>query len=184
MILFSQCKTACINLESDYAKMALEAADGKAQRVLTFGLRPEADIYGYDVEPGRKGISFRVKCDSFDEEFRIGMTGLFNVQNALAAIAVSYALNIPLEYVKAGLKKARVSGRMEIYTSRSGNLDVIVDYAHNQMSFQSLFESTRKEYPGKKISIVFGCPGKKAFGRRKELGELAVKWLHIAGDFL
>ena len=25
--------------------------------------------------------------------------------------AVSYALNIPLEYVKAGLKKARVSGR-------------------------------------------------------------------------
>ena len=176
MILFSQCKTACINLESDYAKMALEAADGKAQRVLTFGLRPEADIYGYDVEPGRKGISFRVKCDSFDEEFRIGMTGLFNVQNALAAIAVSYALNIPLEYVKAGLKKARVSGRMEIYTSRSGNLDVIVDYAHNQMSFQSLFESTRKEYPGKKISMVFGCPGKKAFGRRKELGELAGKY--------
>ena len=104
------------------------------------------------------------------------MTGLFNVQNALAAIAVSYALNIPLEYVKAGLKKARVSGRMEIYTSRSGNLDVIVDYAHNQMSFQSLFESTRKEYPGKKISIVFGCPGKKAFGRRKELGELAGKY--------
>lgn len=176
MVLFSQCRIACVNLESEYAQMAIDAARGKAEKLITFGLRPEADLYGYDVEPGKKGIAFKVKCDSFDEEFQIGMTGLFNVENALAAIAISYGLNIPLEYVKASLKKARVSGRMEIYTSHSGNLDVIVDYAHNQMSFESLFQSTKKEYPGKKITIVFGCPGKKAFGRRKELGELAGKY--------
>lgn len=176
MVLFGQCQTACINLESEYAQMAIDAATGKAERIITFGLRPEADICGYDVTPERRGISFKVKCDSFDEEFKIGMTGLFNVDNALAAIAVSYALNIPLEYIKAGLKKARVSGRMEIYTSRSGGLDVIVDYAHNQMSFESLFQSTKKEYPGKKITIVFGCPGKKAQRRRKELGEIAGKY--------
>ncbi|MCI8645335.1 MAG: UDP-N-acetylmuramoyl-L-alanyl-D-glutamate--2,6-diaminopimelate ligase [Firmicutes bacterium] len=176
MVLFSQCKTACINMDSDYAGQAINAAKGKAERIITFGQTPEADIYGYEVEPGKKGISFRVKCDSFEEDFKIGMTGLFNVENALAAIAISYALNIPLEYVKAGLKKARVSGRMEIYTSRSGGLDVIVDYAHNQMSFESLFASTKKEYPGKKITIVFGCPGKKAQGRRKELGDIAGKF--------
>ncbi len=176
MVIFGQCKNACINLESEYAQMAIEAATGKADRIITFGMKPEADIYGYDIKPVKKGISFRVKCDSFDEEFKIGMTGLFNVDNALAAIATSYALNIPLEYIKSGLKKARVSGRMEIFSSRSGNLDVIVDYAHNQMSFESLFQSTKKEYPGKKITIVFGCPGKKAFGRRKELGDLAGKY--------
>ncbi len=176
MVLFSQCKNVCINLESEYAQQAIDAATGKAERILTFGLKPEADIYGYNIEPGKRGITFHVKSDSFDEEFKIGMTGLFNVENALAAIAISYTLNIPLEYVKSGLKKARVSGRMEIYTSRSGNLDVIVDYAHNQMSFESLFASTKKEYPGKKIFIVFGCPGKKAFGRRKELGEVAGKY--------
>ena len=176
MVLFSQCKNVCINLESEYAQQAIDAATGKAERILTFGLKPEADIYGYNIEPGKRGITFHVKSDSFDEEFKIGMTGLFNVENALAAIAISYTLNIPLEYVKSGLKKARVSGRMEIYTSRSGNLDVIVDYAHNQMSFESLFASTKKEYSGKKIFIVFGCPGKKAFGRRKELGEVAGKY--------
>ena len=176
MVLFGQCRIACINLESDYAQMALDAAEGKAEKIITFGLKPEADLCGYDVEPGKRGISFRVKCDSFDEDFKIGMTGLFNVENALAAIAMSYGLNIPLDYIKAGLKKARVSGRMEIYTSKSGGLDVIVDYAHNQMSFESLFQSTKKEYPGKKITIVFGCPGKKAFGRRKELGEIAGKY--------
>lgn len=173
MVLFSQCRTACINLDSDYAQRAIEAAEGKAERIITFGQNPKADICGSRIEPGKRGISFHVTCDSFEEDFKIGMTGLFNVENALAAIAVSYALNIPLKFVKAGLKKARVSGRMEIYTSRSGGLDVIVDYAHNQMSFESLFASTKKEYPGKKITIVFGCPGKKALGRRKELGDLA-----------
>lgn len=176
MVLFGQCKTACINLDSEYGKRAMEAAAGKAEKIITFGQSEEADICGYDIEPGRKGITFRAKCDSFDEDFKIGMTGLFNVENALAAISISYALNIPLQYVKAGLKKARVSGRMEIYTSRSGGLDVIVDYAHNQMSFESLFASTKKEYPGKKITIVFGCPGKKALGRRKELGDIAGKY--------
>lgn len=176
MVLMEQCKTACINLDSDVAQKALDAAEGKAERIITFGKTQDADIYGYDIEPVRKGISFRARSDSFDEEFRIGMTGLFNVDNALAAIAICYGMNIPLEYIKSGLKKARVSGRMEIYTSRSGGLDVIVDYAHNQMSFESLFRSTKKEYPGKKITIVFGCPGKKAFGRRRELGELAGKY--------
>lgn len=176
MILFGQCRTACINLDSEYGERAMEAARGKAEKIITFGQREDADICGYEIEPGRKGIAFRAKCDSFDEDFKIGMTGLFNVENALAAIAISYALNIPLQYVKAGLKKARVSGRMEIYTSRSGGLDVIVDYAHNQMSFESLFASTKKEYPGKKITIVFGCPGKKAQGRRKELGDIAGKY--------
>lgn len=176
MVLFRQCRAACINMESPYGKMALEAARGHAEKIITFGFSENDDICGYDIKPQRRGILFRAKGDGFDEPFKISMTGLFNVENALAAIAVSHALNIPLEFIQAGLAKAQVSGRMEIYTSKSGNLDVIVDYAHNQMSFESLFKSTRKEYPGKKITIVFGCPGKKAFGRRKELGELAGKY--------
>lgn len=174
--LFRQCRIAIINLNTDYEKEVIKAAS-EAPEILTFGIdRPDADIYGYDVKTDKKGISFKVKCDSFDEEFKLPMKGLFNADNALAAIAVAYRLNIPLEYIKSGLKKARVSGRMEVYTDASKNLDVIVDYAHNKMSFETLFRSTQKEYPGRKISIVFGCPGKKALGRRKELGEIAGRY--------
>lgn len=176
MVLFRQCETACINLDDQYSQMAIEAATGNAKRIITFGQTKDAAIYGYDINPKKRGITFKVKSDSFDETFKIGMTGLFNVDNALAAIAISYSLNIPLQYIKSGLEKARVSGRMEIYTNKTGELNVIVDYAHNQMSFESLFASTKKEYPGKKITIVFGCPGKKALGRRKELGDIAGKY--------
>ena len=174
--LFSQCRTAVVNLNTDCEKEVMKAAS-TAPAVVTFGIdRSDADIYGYDVKAEPVGISFKARCDSFDEEFRLSMKGLFNADNALAAVAIARSLNIPVEHIKSGLKKARVSGRMEVYTDASKNLDVIVDYAHNKMSFETLFQSTRKEYPGRKISIVFGCPGKKALGRRKELGEIAGRY--------
>jgi UDP-N-acetylmuramyl tripeptide synthase len=65
---------------------------------------------------------------------------------------------------------------MEVYAGKSRKVQVIVDYAHNKMSFETLFQSTMKEYPGKKITIVFGCPGKKAQRRRQELGEIAGRY--------
>lgn len=136
----------------------------------------EPDIYGYDIKAGNRDITFKVRSDSFDREFKITMHGLFNVANALAAIAMSYALNIPLDSIAEGLKKAHAAGRMEIFTSPETGLNVIVDYAHNKLSFESLFTSMIKEFPEKKISIVFGCPGRKALGRRRELGEIAGKY--------
>ncbi len=53
---------------------------------------------------------------------------------------------------------------------RHEKVSVIVDYAHNRLSFETLFRSVREEYPGKRIVTVFGCPGYKAYDRRKDLG--------------
>lgn len=175
LLLFAQCKKACVNIDTDYVDRVLEASKA-CPEVITFGLDEKADVYGYDIIKSGNSIQFKVRTQNFTEEFKLNMAGLFNVQNALAAIAMSCCLDIPLEYIHAGLEKARVSGRMEIYTNPARNIDVIVDYAHNQLSFETLFESTKKEYPDKEISIVFGCPGKKALGRRRELGEIAGKY--------
>ena len=68
---------------------------------------------------------------------------------------------------------------MEIYTSNDKKITAIVDYAHNQLSFQKLFESVRSEYPGYRATIIFGCPGKKAKDRRHDLGEIAGKKMCI-----
>ena len=69
--------------------------------------------------------------------------------------------------------KARVPGRMEVYSNADETVTAIVDYAHNRMSFETLFRSVRAEYPGRRIVTVFGCPGKKALDRRKDLGEIS-----------
>lgn len=45
--------------------------------------------------------------------------------------------------------------------SADKNVIAVVDYAHNKLSFDKLFSSTRKEYPDYDIISIFGCPGKK-----------------------
>ncbi len=173
--IFSQCEKACVNLETDDVDRILEASKA-CPHVVTFGQVETADVYGYDVLKSEDRITFQVRTKNGVTQYEIGMAGLFNVQNALAAIAMCQCLDIPQKHVVAGLKRAQVSGRMEVYTNKSKTIYAIVDYAHNKMSFETLFQSTLKEYPGKKITIVFGCPGKKALGRRRELGEIAGKY--------
>lgn len=175
MMLFDQTKALAVNADSDYAEAVTERAKASplTERIVTFGMEKEADIEAYDIKTSRRGISFKVRCDSFDEQFRIGMTGLFNVSNALAALTLAYMMNIPLHCIKDGLKKAKVKGRMEVFTDADESITVIVDYAHNKMSLEALFESTMKEYPGSHISVVFGSTGDKAVSRRKGLGTVA-----------
>jgi len=170
--LFNQCKVACVNLDSDDIAGVLEAAH-KADKLITFGTTPNADIYGSNLRKDGFDTVFDVKTARFEKEFRLTMPGLFNVENALAAIAVAYALDIPDEYIYWGLFKARSSGRMEIYASKNNDRIIIVDYAHNKLSFNKLYESTKTEYPDRKIFTVFGCPGGKAYIRRRDLGLLS-----------
>ena len=65
---------------------------------------------------------------------------------------------------------------MELYASRDKEKIAIVDYAHNKLSFEKLFSSMQAEYPDYDIVSVFGCPGKKALVRRRDLGTVAGRY--------
>lgn len=171
--LFSKCRTACVCLDGERTDEVL-AACASCERVITFSSNDSnADVYGYSIRKSGNDTVFNVRTENFDGEFTLTIPGLFNVQNALAAIAVCTALDIDQRYIYSGLMKARSDGRMEVYQNADSSVVAIVDYAHNKMSFENLFESVKKEFPDRKIYIVFGCPGNKAQNRRKDLGEIA-----------
>lgn len=173
LLLFKQSNTVCLNLDTDYFSRVEQAAQ-QAKKIVTFSQQnKEADIFGYNIQKEDNYITFDVRTPKYTERMTLGIAGLFNVENALAAIAAMYTLNIPVEYIKSGLLKARAKGRMELYTSEDANLVGIVDYAHNRLSFEVLFNSLKKEYPNHRLITVFGCPGGKAYNRRKEMGEVA-----------
>ena len=175
--IFAQAAAACVNLDSDHADRVLDAARRSCPRMITFSQKdPSATIFGSQIRKAGGDILFRVKTPRYNREFRLTMPGLFNVQNALAALAVCEALNIPEQYAFAGLMKARVPGRMEVYNNADEKVSVLVDYAHNRMSFETLFKSVVEEYPGRRIVTVFGCPGYKAYDRRRDLGEISGKY--------
>ena len=175
--IFRQGAVNCVNLDCGHADRVLAAARETGRPLYTFSQKnKEADVYAFQVRKQGDSILFQVRTRRYEREFRLTMPGLFNVENALAAIAVCEALGVPQRCIYTGLARARVPGRMEVFSNAGGNLTVLVDYAHNRMSFETLFRSVRSEYPGRQIVTVFGCPGLKALDRRRDLGEIAGKY--------
>ena len=170
--LFDSCRVGCVNTDAKYAERVIEYAKGRCE-LITFGSHASDTVFCERVEKRADGLYFTVRSPKYNGEFSITMPGLFNVSNALAAMAISMALGVPEEFVRSGLRKARANGRMQVYESRDKRVTVIVDYAHNRMSFDALYRSTRVEYPGKEMISVFGCPGSHALQRRRDLGELS-----------
>ena len=175
--IFAQAHISCVNLDCDHAQRVLEAAQAAGNPVITFSQKdPSAQVYATDVHKEEGQILFTVRTPRYTRQMRLTMPGLFNVENALGATALCEALDIPEWAVYDGLVRARVPGRMEVYANADGRVLSIVDYAHNRLSFETLFSSVRAEYPDRELAIVFGCPGKKAYDRRHDLGEAAGAW--------
>lgn len=53
---------------------------------------------------------------------------------------------------------------------------LMIDYAHNAMSLESLLNTMRDYNPGRLVT-VFGCGGNRSKTRRYEMGEVSGKYL-------
>lgn len=170
--LFKISKTVCVNLDSDHIDKVLSAIPKNVNTVTFSTQNDKADLYAKNIRKIDGKLTFNVE----NETYMLAMPGLFNIENALCAIGAARSLNIPEKYIKEGLKKATAKGRMEMFQGEKKKTIVIVDYAHNQLSFEKLFSSMHEEYPEHKIFAIYGCPGKKALDRRRELAEIASKY--------
>lgn len=171
--MFKQTKQLVINKETKEADYLFEKAKD-AEKYYSFSLKSkEADYYAYDIETIELESHFKIHSNRIEEEFILGMPGIFNIENALAAASAIDLLEIPVEYTVQALKDVTVPGRMTIFSTDDKKIIAIADYAHNRLSFESLITSMKKTYPGYKVVSVLGAPGDKAFGRREELGSVA-----------
>lgn len=175
--IFDQARAAVVNLDCDCADIVLERAR-RCERVLTFSAegRPEADVRASEVRSHYGVVQFHAQTPTWEGNFALAMPGLFNVDNALATIAICELLGIVGEQVQFALCRAKVPGRMELLRTPDQRVVGLVDYAHNKLSYQRLFPSIKKEFPGFRIIALFGAPGGKAYERRTELPQEAAKW--------
>lgn len=132
------CKNVLINKNTDHFEEIINSV--KDKNIVLFGTDDTADYYIQDIKRKENGFLFLVKNDKigYSNKFEIKMQGRFNLENALAAIAVSKMLNIDDESIQKGLLKIKVPGRMMVY-EKNGRT-VIIDYAHNALSFKKLYE--------------------------------------------
>ena len=110
---------------------------------------------------------------------RLRMTGGYNVRNALAAVGVGIACDIPLEMIKAGLEAVEnISGRFE-YVDCGMPFDVVIDYAHTPQAVWNIMKQTRQMKYGRVI-VVFSCPGDRWIGKRTLIGQIVGRHADLA----
>lgn len=168
-MLFKMCRLGVINTDD---KSAREIIEGHSCSIETYGFTGEEDFHGADYQlvndKGFIGISFEVS-GKISFTAKVGVPGRFNAHNALCAIACTSLLGIDTESMNMGLMSVKVKGRVEP-VEVPGNYTLLIDYAHNAVSMESLL-TTLREYKPKRLVCMFGAGGNRPKVRRYEMGE-------------
>jgi UDP-N-acetylmuramoyl-L-alanyl-D-glutamate--2,6-diaminopimelate ligase len=102
------------------------------------------------------------------------LIGKFNVMNALAALAASYAMGVDLRSAVLALATApSVPGRLEAVPGRRA-FKVFVDYAHTDDALRNVLQTLRALQP-RRIITVFGCGGDRDRAKRPLMGAAAAE---------
>ena len=172
-MLFKQCKVGIANVDDENFEMVMKDHTCKLE---TIGFSEKADLRAGNVNlvgrPGYLGVTYDL-TGLLNFPVEIDIPGKFSVYNSLVAIAVCRHFDIAKENILEALKAAKAKGRIE-QVKVSDDFMLLIDYAHNAMSLESLL-STLKEYHPQRLVCLFGCGGNRSKLRRYEMGEVSGK---------
>ncbi len=166
--LFDRAKVGVVNLDMDDSAEFLETPP---PRHITYSrVDSSADVLAENTVLMFEGSTFRVG----ETNFELRIPGLFNVENALAALAVASYLEVSFEIAASALHGMRgVPGRMERVENNLG-YTILIDYAVTPNALENLYRlvSKLRESTKGKIIAVFGACGDRDRGKRPIMGEI------------
>jgi len=143
-------------------------------RVITYGMEADADLRATAIEADSSGSRFHLRSPRWQGQVRVALPGRFNVSNALAALAMCEALNLPLEPAASALNDTMgVPGRMERIDAGQP-FGVIVDYAHTAHALTKVLEVLRPLAVGR-LLVVLGSAGERDATKRAPMGRVAAE---------
>lgn len=170
-MLFRMCRVGILNTDDESCEGMLK---GHTCEVRSYGFRGNEDYHGagYQLlsEKGFLGLRFDI-TGKLNFTAEVGVPGRFNAYNALCAVACAAELRVGPEDMRRGLRDFKVKGRMEP-VKMPGNYTLLIDYAHNAVSMESLL-TTLREYHPKRLVCMFGAGGNRPKVRRYEMGEVS-----------
>jgi UDP-N-acetylmuramate--alanine ligase len=117
-----------------------ETADAYASNIQIAG-----DQYSFDLTVGERNIKNLV----------LGIPGLHNVENAVAASAACLLAGVSEDELKAGLASFNGVKRRFEYIIKRPDFVYIDDYAHHPEELRAIISSVKNMYPNKKIVAAF-----------------------------
>jgi UDP-N-acetylmuramoyl-L-alanyl-D-glutamate--2,6-diaminopimelate ligase len=143
----------------------------KAQ-VLSYGLSTEAGFRATDVNAEGFQLQFNARVEGKELAAKVPLTGVFNVHNSLAAVAVARSQGVDMEEAVAALAGfPGVPGRME-RIDEGPPFAVFVDIASTPAAFENVLNALRPATKGR-LWAVFGAAGGRDPARRDGMGRVA-----------
>jgi UDP-N-acetylmuramoyl-L-alanyl-D-glutamate--2,6-diaminopimelate ligase len=150
-----------LNVDDPYGRRLAE----RMPDAVTYAIEGDAEYRADRVRFDAGGSEFRVR----GVEVRTPLPGLFNVSNALAALAACEQMGIPLADGARALASAdRVPGRFEP-VDEGQRFTVLVDYAHTPDSLENVLRAARELTSGR-LHVVFGAGGDRDREKRPLMG--------------
>lgn len=163
---------AVVNLD-DPCGVRMAAACAPGVRILRYGIE-KGDVRAADLKTGIQGSTFRLITPEGEFAATLPWLGRFNVSNALAASSAAILAGMPAEKVAAALGRApAVPGRMEAVPG-SGEITVLVDYAHTADALEATL-GTLKPITRGSLWIVVGAGGDRDKGKRPKMASAAAR---------
>ncbi|MBE5957811.1 MAG: UDP-N-acetylmuramoyl-L-alanyl-D-glutamate--2,6-diaminopimelate ligase [Lachnospiraceae bacterium] len=172
-MLLKQCRHGIVNAD---AKHLDEILEGHTCDLETYSIDNESDLKAENIKlfnrPGFLCCSYNTK-GLIDIDVEIHVPGKFSVYNSMCALAICRHFTDDKEKIQKALLSVSVKGRVEIIKV-SDRFTLMIDYAHNAMSLESLL-NTLKEYKPNRIVTLFGCGGNRSRDRRFQMGETSAR---------
>jgi UDP-N-acetylmuramate--alanine ligase len=161
LVRYSPAVGVVLNLQRDHREMGevvrmFETFAARTRESLVIGedraleaLLPGATVFGFGPEAAVRATGLvldarrsRFRVDGV--EFELPVPGRHNVLNALAAIAVGRALEVPLAAMVAPLGAFAGVGRRFQSLGAAGGVEVIDDFAHNPAKIAAALETAQR----------------------------------------
>lgn len=150
-------KKAIINSDDRYGHLLVTRYE-KSLKIITFGLNANADFRAKNIQFEASGTTFALAAKGKEYLVRLPLIGLFNVYNALGALAAAVSMGIELRAAIDSLANApQVPGRLQRIPAKR-SFQVFVDYAHTPDALLNVLRTLRELSP-EGIITVFGCGG-------------------------
>ncbi|MBC7911708.1 MAG: UDP-N-acetylmuramate--L-alanine ligase, partial [Pyrinomonadaceae bacterium] len=160
-----ECFTSFVNKVPFYGAAILCLDDPQVQAVIphvkrrrvTYGLSAQADISAHAIRFDQVfGSSFTVwKGSDVAGEVTLLVPGLHNVYNALAAIAVSFELDVEFALTAEALSAFTNADRRFQFKGEEAGVLVVDDYGHHPTEIKATLAAAKIGSAGRRIVVLF-----------------------------
>lgn len=147
-----------------------------------YSLDQKADYFAKNINTQKGQYVYDVVTPYGEiKSVKLGITGLHNIENSIAATAVAKVMNIDDDKIRKALGTFEGVERRFDYQILSRGLIFIDDYAHHPEEIKACLNSVKAMYPGKKITAIFQP---HLYSRTRDFADGFAKSLELADSVI